>query len=175
MSCFWRLKIACFTSFKDQFKPGKWKKSLKVKNFEVVNSAISAIFTIRQCKKIGRPALERFSSQKFHFEIFPKTNAFSITFGPRYIHGQSLKEIDFPTRNAVDRFWRDSLKTTKSHCVFLINSYKFLISSLRLTEAHRLVILAPHLWNQLPDAIRQALTWRPYLIDQVFSMWLFSH
>ena len=29
-----------FTSFKDQFKLGKWKKSLKVKSFEVVNSAI---------------------------------------------------------------------------------------------------------------------------------------
>ena len=34
-----------------------------------------------------------------------KTNAISITFGLRYIHGQSLKEIDFPTRNAVDRFF----------------------------------------------------------------------
>ena len=55
-------------------------------------------------QKIGGRALERFSSQKFHFEIFPKTNAISITFGPRYSHGQSLKEIDFPTRNAVDRF-----------------------------------------------------------------------
>ena len=93
-----------FTYLKDQFKLGKWKKSLKEKSFEVVNSAIRAIFTIRQCKKIGRRALKRFSSQKFNFEIFPKTNAFSITFGPRYIHGQSLKEIDFPTRNAVDRF-----------------------------------------------------------------------
>ena len=58
---------------------------------------------------IGGRALERFSSQKYHFEIFPKTNAVSVTFGPRYIHGQSLKEIDFPTRNAVDRFSRDSL------------------------------------------------------------------
>ena len=55
-------------------------------------------------KKIGRWELERFSSQKLHFEIFPKTNAISISFGPRYIHGQSLKEIDFPTRNTVDRF-----------------------------------------------------------------------
>ena len=55
-------------------------------------------------QEIGRRALKRLSSQKFNFEIFPKTNAFSITFGPRYIHGQSLKEIDFPTRNAVDRF-----------------------------------------------------------------------
>ena len=39
--------------FKDQFKLGKWKKSLKVKSFEVVNSAIRAIFTIRQCKKLA--------------------------------------------------------------------------------------------------------------------------
>ena len=34
-----------FTSFKDQFKLGKWKKLLKEKSFEVVNSAIRAIFT----------------------------------------------------------------------------------------------------------------------------------
>ena len=45
-----------------------------------------------------------FRPEKFYFEIFPKTNAVSITFGPRYNHGQSLKEIDFLTRNAVDRF-----------------------------------------------------------------------
>ena len=55
-------------------------------------------------QKIGGRALERFSSQKFHFEIFSKTDAISETFGPRYIHEQSLKEIDFPIRNAVDRF-----------------------------------------------------------------------
>ena len=58
-------------------------------------------------QKIGgraRRALKRFSPEKFHFEIFPKPNAISITFGPRYIHEQSLKEIDFPKRNAVDRF-----------------------------------------------------------------------
>ena len=42
-----------FTSFKDQFKLGKWKKSLKVKSFEEVNLAIRAIFTIRQCKKLA--------------------------------------------------------------------------------------------------------------------------
>ena len=80
-----------------------------MKNFGVVNSAIHAIFVIRQCKKVGGRALERFSSQKFHFEIFLKTNAISITFGPRYIPEQSLKEIHFLTRNAVDRFYRDSL------------------------------------------------------------------
>ena len=33
-----------------------------------------------------------------------KANAVSITFGLRYIHGQSLNEIDFPTRNVVGRF-----------------------------------------------------------------------
>ena len=54
-------------------------------------------------QKIGRRALKQFSSRESYFEIFPKTNAVSITFGPIYIHGQSLKEIDFLTRNAVDR------------------------------------------------------------------------
>ena len=43
----------CFTYVKDQFKLGKWKKSLKVKSFEVVNSAIRAIFTIHRCKKLA--------------------------------------------------------------------------------------------------------------------------
>ena len=75
-----------------------------MKNIVVVNPAIRAIFVIRQCKKIGGRALERFSSQKFHFENFRETNAISVTFGPGYIHGQSLKEIHLPTRNAVDRF-----------------------------------------------------------------------
>ena len=70
-----------------------------MKNFEVVNSAIRATFIIRQCKKL---AAGRWND--FHFEIFPKTHAISVTFGLRYIHGQSLKEIDFATRNAVDRF-----------------------------------------------------------------------
>ena len=93
MSCFWRTKIVCFTSFKDQFNPRKWKKSLKVQNFEVAHSAICAIFTL-------------FPPEKFYFEIFSKTNAISITFWLRYmyIHGKSLPEIDSPTQNAVDRF-----------------------------------------------------------------------
>ena len=80
-----------FTSLKDQFNARKCKKSLKVQNFEVGNSAICANFPL-------------FPPEKFYFEIFSKTNAVSITFGLRYIHGQSLKEIDFPTRNAVDWF-----------------------------------------------------------------------
>ena len=47
------LKIVRLTYFKDQFKLGKWKKSLKVKSFEVVNSAIREMFTIRHCKKLA--------------------------------------------------------------------------------------------------------------------------
>ena len=62
-------------------------------------------------QKISRRALERFSSQKFHFEIFPKTNAISITFGPRYIHGQSLEVIDFPTQTQSTAF-RETLKNS---------------------------------------------------------------
>ena len=61
-------------------------------------------FYYSSVQKIGGRKLERFSFEKFHFRIFPKTNAISVTFGPRYIQKQSLKEIDFPTRNAVDRF-----------------------------------------------------------------------
>ena len=92
MSCFWRTKIVCFTSFKDQFNPRKWKKLLKVQNFELVNSVIWIW---------PSGCWSDFPPEKFYFEIFSKTNVVSITFGLRYIHGQSLKEIDFPTRNAV--------------------------------------------------------------------------
>ena len=70
-----------------------------MKNFEVIKSVIRAIFIIRQCKKL---AAERWND--FRLEIFPKTNAISVTFEPRYIHEQILKEIDFPTRNAVATF-----------------------------------------------------------------------
>ena len=80
-----------FTSFKDQFNPRKWKKSLKVQNFEVVNSAICAIFTLCHCKNLASECWSDFPPEKFYFEIFSKTNAVSITFGLRYIHGQSLK------------------------------------------------------------------------------------
>ena len=104
MSCLWRIKIMCFTLCKDQFKPGKWKKSLKVKNVEVVNSAICAIFTLRHCKQLAAGRWGDFPHETFYFEIFPKTNVVSVTFGSRYNHGQSLKNIYFPTRNAVDRF-----------------------------------------------------------------------
>ena len=100
----WRTKIVSFTSFKDQFNPRKWKKSLKVQNFDVVNSAICAIFTPCHCKNLAAECWSDFPPEKFYFEIFSKTNAVSITFGLRYIHGQSLRKIDFPTRNAVDRF-----------------------------------------------------------------------
>jgi len=75
---------------------------LGVKGFGVVDSAMRAVFAVRRCRRVGRRALERFSSRGFHFEI--KTNAFSIAFGPGCIRGRGLKEIGFPARNAVDRF-----------------------------------------------------------------------
>ena len=93
MSCFWRTKIVYFTSFKDQFNPRKWKKqSLKVQNFEEVNSAICAIFALCHCKNLAAARWSDFPRENFYFKIF--FNAVSITFGLRYIHGQSLTEID---------------------------------------------------------------------------------
>ena len=88
---------------------GSEKKSSQVKNVGVVNSAIRAIFIIRQCKKLAAEGWNDFRLKNFILKFFQKTNAISATFGPRYIHEQSLKEIDFPTRNAVDRFYRDCL------------------------------------------------------------------
>ena len=81
-------QIVCFTSFKDQFNLRKWKQSLKVQNFEVVNSAICAIFTLCNCKNLAAARWSDFPSQKFYFEIFSKTKRVSITFGLRYIMGK---------------------------------------------------------------------------------------
>ena len=101
MSCFWRAKIVCFTSFKDQFNPRQWKKALKVPNFEAVNSAICTIFTVCHCKKLDARRWSHFPPEKVYFEIFSKNNAVSITFGLRYIHGQSLKGnwFSYPKRS----------------------------------------------------------------------------
>ena len=71
----------CFTSFKDQFKPGKRKKSLKVKNFEVVNSAIRAIFIIRQCKKLAAGHWNDFPLKNFILKYFQKLMPFQLLLG----------------------------------------------------------------------------------------------
>ena len=60
----------CFTSFKDQFNFRKGKKSFKVQNVEVVNSAIRAIFTLSHCKNLAAGCLGDFSPKTFSFEIF---------------------------------------------------------------------------------------------------------
>ena len=78
MSCFWRLKIVRFTYFKDQFKLGKWKKSLKVKSFEVVNSAIRAIFTIRQYKKLATGRWSDFRLKNLILKYFQKLMPFQL-------------------------------------------------------------------------------------------------
>ena len=75
ISCFWRTKIVCFTHFKNQFNPMKWKEPLKVKNFEVVNSAIRAICIFVTAKNLAAGRWSDFPPEKLCFEIFPKTNA----------------------------------------------------------------------------------------------------
>ena len=80
MSCFWGTIIVYFTSFKDQFNPGKWKKSLKVKNFVVVTRKY-ALFLLFVTAKNWPPGAEViFLPKKFYFEIFPKTNAVSLNY-----------------------------------------------------------------------------------------------
>ena len=64
-----------------------------MQNVELVNSTISAIFTPCHRKNLAIDSLSDFPPKKFYFEIFPKTNAVSITFGLRYIRGQSLKKL----------------------------------------------------------------------------------
>ena len=67
-----------FTSFKDQFKLGKWKTSLKEKSFEVVNSAIRAIFTIRQCKKLAVGRWGDFRLKNLILKYFQKLMPFQL-------------------------------------------------------------------------------------------------
>ena len=90
MSCFWRLKIVCFTSFKDQFKHEKWKKSLKVKNFEVVNSAICSIFTILfSTAKNWPPGAEAiFVPKNFILKYFQKLMPFQLLLDQDKFMGQ---------------------------------------------------------------------------------------
>ena len=85
--------------------PGKWKKSLKVQKVEVVNSTIGAIFTPCHRKNLAIDSLSDFPPKTFYFEVFPKTNAVSITFGLRYIHGQSLKELISDAKRSGPVFW----------------------------------------------------------------------
>ena len=50
-------------------------------------------------------SLSDFPPKTFYFEIFPKTNAVSITLGLRYIHGQSLKELISDPKRSGPVFW----------------------------------------------------------------------
>ena len=69
----------CFTSFKDQFNPGKCKQSFKVKNFEVANSTICAIFTLCHCKDLanGRSRFRVNGLNRFEYATSKKKNQFS--------------------------------------------------------------------------------------------------
>ena len=68
-------------------------------------NALFLLFVIAKIWSLGAEVI--FLPKNFIFEnlqLSSKTNAVSNTFGPRYNHGQSVKEIDFPIRNAVDWF-----------------------------------------------------------------------
>ena len=75
-------RIVCFTSFKDQFNPRKWKQSLKVQNSEVANSAICwicAIFTLCYSKKNWPPRAEViFLPKNFILKYFQKLMRFQL-------------------------------------------------------------------------------------------------
>ena len=73
-----KLKLVCFTSFKDQFNPRKWKKWFKMKNFEVVNSAIRAIFTLCHCKNLAAGRWSDFPPEKYTLKYFPKLIRFQL-------------------------------------------------------------------------------------------------
>ena len=60
----------CFTSFKDQFNPRK----CKVKNFEVANSTVCAIFTLCHCKDLanGRSRFRVNGLNRFEYATLKK-------------------------------------------------------------------------------------------------------
>ena len=102
---FLKTKFACFTSFKDQFNPRKWKKNrLKRKTLKrrTRQYAQFLLFLTAKIWPLGAEVI--FLPKNFILKYFQKLMRFQFTFGLRYIHGQSLTEIDSPTRNAVDRF-----------------------------------------------------------------------
>ena len=67
-----------FIHFKDQFKLGKWKKLLKAKSFEVVNSVIRAIFIISQCKKLADGRWSDFRLKNLILKYFQKLMPFQL-------------------------------------------------------------------------------------------------
>ena len=71
---------------KDQFNPRKWKK-------KIVESTKLWSDELGNMRYFYSLSMQKFAKMRFQF-----------TFGLRYIHGQSLTEIDSPTRNAVDGF-----------------------------------------------------------------------
>ena len=88
----------------------------------MVNSAICAIFTLCHCKNLAAGRWSDFPPEKFYSEIFPKTNAVSITFGLRYIHGQSLKELISDAKRSGPVFLGDSLLIFQIHYLQTISS-----------------------------------------------------
>ena len=69
MSCFWRTKIVCFTSFKDQFNPRKWKKiaeSTKLWSGELCNMRYFYSLSLQKFDE-GAEVMKWFSSWKMLF------------------------------------------------------------------------------------------------------------
>ena len=88
----------------------------------MVNSTISAIFTPCHRKNLAIDSLSDFPPKTFYFEVFPKTNAVSITFGLRHIHGQSLKELISDAKRSGPVFLGDSLLIFQIHYLQTISS-----------------------------------------------------
>ena len=66
MSCFWRTKIVCFTSFKGQFNPGKGKNRWKCKTLQWWTRQY-VLFLLFVNAKIWPPHVEVISSRKILF------------------------------------------------------------------------------------------------------------
>ena len=67
MSCFWGTKIVCFTAFKDQFNPRKWKTIVESEKLWGGKLDNMRYFYSLLLQKFGLWALKGFSSRKLLF------------------------------------------------------------------------------------------------------------
>ena len=141
------------------------QKSSKVQNTMINYFVSDAKFDLREGCYV---CIENNDDQIFETKIVPapggqffaltnnKNSAYWITFGPSYIHGQNLEEIDFPTRNAVDRFQlRKCSLQILLQLTYIYTSVKLEIA-VRILFMHQSIPAAPYprrgqLWGICPS------------------------
>ena len=100
-----KTKLMCFVRKKGWSKYAKQNKSFKLEFSKKKRARQFVLFlTIGVVQKRAFERWSDFCSEKNYFAVFEKTKVVPITFRLRQIPRRSLKEINFSTRNAPDRF-----------------------------------------------------------------------